>query len=131
MLQSQGGTRTLAAEVFQTGMLQTARRDDEVITAVRFPVRPGRAAFREVARRHGDFAILAAAVVRVEDGLRVGLGGIADRPHVATFPAGADPHDWANDLAWQLGGYDDIHATARYRRDLVRRLVPILIEEVR
>ena len=32
-------------------------------------------------------------------------------------------------LAWELEGSDDIHATARYRRDLLRRLGPIVIEE--
>ena len=30
--------------------------------------------------------------------------------------------DALNDFAWELGGSDDIHATARYRREMVRRL---------
>ena len=30
-----------------------------------------------------------------------------------------------------IGGYDDVHASARYRRDLVRRIAPKLIGEVR
>ena len=29
--------------------------------------------------------------------------------------------DALNELAWDLGGYDDIHASARYRRELVRK----------
>jgi 2-furoyl-CoA dehydrogenase FAD binding subunit len=27
-----------------------------------------------------------------------------------------------NAFAWELGGHDDVHATARYRRQLVRHL---------
>ena len=44
-------------------MLTTAREPDELITAVRFPAHGKGAAFREVARRHGDFAIIAIAAV--------------------------------------------------------------------
>jgi 2-furoyl-CoA dehydrogenase FAD binding subunit len=36
-----------------------------------------------------------------------------------------------NAFAWEMGGSDDIHATARYRRELVRRLGPKVIEEAR
>ncbi len=39
--------------------------------------------------------------------------------------------DALNAFAWDLGGYDDIHATARYRRELVRRLGRRVIEEAR
>src|SRR6202023_1440241 len=56
------GERVLGANEFQKDMLTTAREPDELIVAVRFPVTAGQgAAFREVARRHGDFAILAIA----------------------------------------------------------------------
>jgi 2-furoyl-CoA dehydrogenase FAD binding subunit len=39
--------------------------------------------------------------------------------------------DALNAFAWELGGYDDIHATARYRRELVRRLGRRVIEEAK
>ncbi len=45
--------------------------------------------------------------------------------------AGGELDDALNALAWDLGGYDDIHATARYRRELVRRLGRRAIEEAR
>ena len=32
-------------------------------------------------------------------------------------------------LAWELAGYDDIHASARLRRDLLRRVGPVVVEE--
>ena len=39
--------------------------------------------------------------------------------------------DALNDFAWELEARDDLHATARYRRDLVRRLGREAIEEAR
>ena len=58
------GERVLAAEAFQQDMLTTARAPDELIAAVRFPVIEGKGvAFDEVARRHGDFAIIAVAAI--------------------------------------------------------------------
>ena len=137
VLRSKSGTRHLKASEFQTGMLQTARRDDEMITAVRFPADVGTkgAAFREVARRHGDFAIVSVGAVAADQGaVRVAVGGVADRPACIGIEASltvSDMTDRIERLAWELGGYDDIHASARYRRDLVRRLVPIIIGEVR
>ena len=137
VLRSARGERSLKASEFQTGMLQTARRDDELITGVRFPAGIGTrgAAFREVARRHGDFAIVSVGTVAKQDGsLRLAVGGVADRPHCIDLDAtlsDADITARVERLAWELGGFDDIHATARYRRDIVRRLAPVLLKEVR
>jgi 2-furoyl-CoA dehydrogenase FAD binding subunit len=133
VLRSRRGTRTLAAADFQRGMLQTAREADELITAVRFPIHAGaRVAFREVARRHGDFAMIAvAAWVQGSDRVRIGIGGVADRPAVRSLTLdGEDAAKGAFEtLAWELEGYDDIHATARLRRDLLRRVGPAVVEE--
>jgi 2-furoyl-CoA dehydrogenase FAD binding subunit len=133
VLRSRRGSRTLAAADFQRGMLQTARDPDELITAVRFPIHAGaRVAFREVARRHGDFAMIAvAAWVQSSGGVKVGIGGVADRPAVRSLRLdGGDAAKSAFEaLAWELEGYDDIHATARLRRDLLRRVGPAVVEE--
>jgi 2-furoyl-CoA dehydrogenase FAD binding subunit len=136
VLRSRRGTRTLAAVDFQRGMLQTAREPDELITAVRFPIHAGaRVAFHEVARRHGDFAMIAiAAWVQSGAGgdkVRIGIGGVADRPAVRSLRLdGGDAVKSAFEaLAWELEGYDDIHATARLRRDLLRRVGPAVVEE--
>jgi 2-furoyl-CoA dehydrogenase FAD binding subunit len=133
VLRSRRGTRTVAAADFQVGMLTTSREPDELITAVRFPVQATkRVAFREVARRHGDFAVIAVAVViERDDTVRIGVGGVADRPavrSVAMNGAGA-AEDVFESLAWELEGYDDIHASARLRRDLLRRVGPAAVEE--
>jgi 2-furoyl-CoA dehydrogenase FAD binding subunit len=90
-------------------------------------------AFDEVARRHGDFAIVSLAAMAHGDVLRLGVGGVADRPTVREWRGLADS-DWPdalNDFAWTLGGRDDLHASAAYRRDLVRRLGARLLREAR
>ena len=134
VLRSSRGTRVLAADDFQQGMLATAREPDELIIAVRFPVMAGGVGFREVARRHGDFAIVAvAAVVEDAGSVRIGVAGMADRPAVrrikADGPSGI--RDAIERLAWQLEGYEDVHASARMRRDLLRGIAPAVIEEAR
>jgi 2-furoyl-CoA dehydrogenase FAD binding subunit len=133
-LRSARATRRLAASDFQQGMLATAREPDELIASVRFPIRLAhrRAAFREVARRHGDFAIVAVGAV-VEEGniVRLGVGGVGERPAVRRIDAGARSavDDAVDALARELGGYEDLHASPAYRRDLLRGLGPLVIAE--
>lgn len=139
VLRSQRGTRRLRGQAFQTGMLSTAREVDELLLAVRFPrARPGQGfAFHEVARRHGDFAIVALAVSADASGATLAVGGVADTPALCKLGlarggsdlSGAELDAALNAFAWEMGGNDDLHATARYRRELVRRLAPGLIAE--
>ena len=136
VLRSRRGRRTIAADDFLLGMLSTARRDDEMIEAVRFPLHRegGGIAFREVAQRHGDFALVACAALVSKDGLRFAVGGVASRPMACDWPdglGGAALDDALNDFAWELGAVDDAHASARYRRELVRRMGRAVIEEAR
>lgn len=134
MLRSQKGARILSAGEFQQGMMLTARAPDELITAVRFPIVNVRVAFREVSRRHGDFAIVAiAAAAENRESIRVGIAGMADRPAVRSLQVdgAASLQNAIERLAWELEGYDDIHASARMRRDLLRGLGPIVVEEAR
>ena len=130
VLRSARGERTVPASEFQIDMLTTAREPDELIVAVRFPVHTGRgAAFREVARRHGDFAIVAvAAFTDGKGGATLGVGGMAGTPVVRQVSPG-DAKEAANALAAELEGYEDLHASAELRRDLLRNLGPIVIEE--
>src|SRR5262249_32653409 len=64
------GRRRVPADAFFTGLMSTARRDDELIEAVHFPHHRGDHgyAFREFARRHGDFAIVACAAIAAKTG---------------------------------------------------------------
>jgi 2-furoyl-CoA dehydrogenase FAD binding subunit len=125
------GERVVAAEAFQKDMLTTLRAPDELIAAVRFPVIEGKGvAFNEVARRHGDFAIIAVAAVADERGAaRLGVGGMAGRPMVRAIDGDATAAigEWAK----ALEGYDDLHASAAMRRDMFKNLAPRVIEEAR
>ena len=113
-------------------MMATARADDEMIEAVSLPATGNALRLREVGRRHGDFAIVACAAVATDNGVRLAVGGVADRPTARDFPLldGSALDDALNAFAWELGAGDDVHATARYRRDLVRRLGRDLVREV-
>jgi 2-furoyl-CoA dehydrogenase FAD binding subunit len=125
------GERVLAAGAFQQDMLSTARGADELMIAVRFPVIEGKGvAFGEVARRHGDFAMVAVAVVADGRGAaQLGVGGMAGRPLVRAIDGDAEGlvADWADELE----GYEDLHASAAMRRDIFRKLAPKLIEDAR
>jgi 2-furoyl-CoA dehydrogenase FAD binding subunit len=132
VLRSQRGTRTVSAKEFQIDMLTTAREPDELIVAVRFPAHPGQpVAFREMARRHGDFAIIAIAAMIDGPQSRIGVGGMAGRPTVAAIAldGAASVKAAVDELASGLEGYDDLHATAGMRRDILRNLAPLVIEE--
>jgi carbon-monoxide dehydrogenase medium subunit len=87
---SANGARVVPAAEFFTGLWTTALEDDELLTAITFPVWQGRCGFaiEEFARRHGDFAIAGAAVaLQLDAGDRIsrcrigllGLGMTAER----------------------------------------------------
>ncbi len=126
VLASSRQQRVVSAQDFFQGMLTTARQSDELITAVRYPLaRDGEGyAFDEFSLRHGDFAIASCAAVVGRDFIRLGVGGVADRPTVTQWPRidGKDLEQAINDFAWSLEAQDDAHASAAYRRQLVRRL---------
>lgn len=133
VLRSARKRRRVAARDFFRGVMATDCNDDELIEAVEFPVTNGRCcAFREVARRRGDFAIVACAAVAIGRGVRLAVGGVADMPVAREFDAleGSALDDALNAFAYDLDARDDFHATARYRRDLVRMIGRELIAEV-
>ncbi|MBX9587775.1 MAG: FAD binding domain-containing protein [Hyphomonadaceae bacterium] len=127
--------RTVAAEQFFIGSLSTDRRDEELIAAVLFPCAPPEHgyAFREFGRRHGDFAVTACAALVTPERVRLAVGGVADRPVAREWGAlaGSALDDALNEFAYDLDARDDLHATARFRRDLVRQLGREVIMEAR
>ncbi|KAB1073725.1 FAD binding domain-containing protein [Methylobacterium planeticum] len=132
-LRSRRKARRVAAEAFFTGMMVTEKADDEMIEAIAYPLRRRDTgyAFAEVGRRHGDFAIVACAAVVDGTRMRLAIGGVADRPTARDFPRldGSALDDALNAFAWDLAAGDDLHATARYRRDLVRSLGRRVLED--
>jgi len=131
VLSSKHGRRSVKADAFFTGLMSTARNDDELIEAVSFPCRRNGegVAFREFARRHGDFAIVACAAIATEKNVRLAIGGVADRPTVRDLGDASD--ESLETFAAGLDARDDLHATADYRRNLVCRLGRATIEEAR
>ena len=135
ILSSKSGSREVGVDDFQLGLLLTARRYDEMVSAVRFPVRqPGAGyAFDEMAERKGDLAVCAVAAKVTDRAIRIGVGGVAAKPAVRDWndlpDSGLD--EALNQFAWELEGSDDIHGSAVYRRQLVRRLGRRAIFEAR
>src|SRR6201989_3126838 len=85
------GERVIPAAQWFEGYLTTSRRPDELLVEVRFPAaRPGTGvSFEEVARRHGDFAIVGLAASLVLSGgvisdARLAFAGVSDVPVRAT-----------------------------------------------
>jgi len=134
LLRTRRKRRTLPAAEFFQGMLMTARAPDELVEAVRYPLaaQGARYAFDEFSSRHGDFAIASVAAVADERQITLAVGGVADRPTVQRWPRmpAADMAAAVNDFAWQLDAQDDAHATAVFRRHLVRTLGTRVLHEV-
>jgi carbon-monoxide dehydrogenase medium subunit len=96
VLQSRNGERRVAADDFFLGLFQTALKPGELLTAVELPVaKPGeRFGFQELARRHGDYAIVGlAARARFDGGRLTGVRlvylGAGNRPMLAGEAAAA------------------------------------------
>jgi carbon-monoxide dehydrogenase medium subunit len=84
---SRGGTRRIMAGEFFTGYLTTSLEPDELLTEIEVPLTSGKGtAVEELARRAGDFAMVAVAVVvsvdrrgRVEEA-RLAYSGVGSQP---------------------------------------------------
>ncbi len=135
VLQSTRGERIVGADEFFVGHYDTALDDDECLVEIRIPTaRPGSGwSFQEVARRHGDFALVGvAAMVALDDGdiiesARICMIGVADRPlrvpEVEEALTGAVASEdtfaaAAADATRDLRPVSDMHGSADYRRHL-------------
>jgi CO/xanthine dehydrogenase FAD-binding subunit len=141
VIRSQSATRTVPAQAFFTGLLSTVLKPDELLTEIQVPPRPSRTgtAFVEVARRHGDFALVgvAAALVMDEGGIctsaRIALLSVGDGPVLTTgamavlvgsVPAAPRIEEAARIAAeTDIDPPTDIHASSVYRRHLASVLV--------
>jgi 2-furoyl-CoA dehydrogenase FAD binding subunit len=137
VLQSRRRERRVPAREFFVGALMTQRRPDEMVTALEWPrAAPDTGhAFAEIAQRHGDFAIAAAACSlrlgrddRVED-LSLGVGGVESRPvaiDTARF-VGRSADEIATGLSEHAAAgvtpIEDHSASADYRIALTQVLV--------
>jgi len=133
------GSRVIDAADFFRGPLMTALKPDEIVSEIRFPAWPRqrRFGFREFARRRGDFALAAAAVLFDASGekfrnVRVGAVGVADAPlrlvAVERLLEDSEIGEAAiakaeKTAAAAFDPADDIHASGAYRKTLIGVMV--------
>jgi CO/xanthine dehydrogenase FAD-binding subunit len=139
-LRSARGSRSVAARDFYQGYLSTDIAPDELLVEIVFHLPPPGAGwcFTEIARRHGDFAIVAVAVLldfgrdRSVNFARVALGGVGPAPlRVAAVEEillggrpGAELYRRAGAAAAEaVDPPTDIHASSGYRRQITGVLV--------
>lgn len=147
-VQGPDGERTVPVDEFYLGLFTTALEPDELLTAIEIPplATGSRCAFEEVARRHGDFALVGVAVV-VEPGdgdalvsARISLLSVGEGPVLAERamaglvgqPVSDEAiHEAARATAEDLDPPDDIHASPEFRRHLAEVLTARALQRVR
>jgi carbon-monoxide dehydrogenase medium subunit len=139
VVRSRSGERVIPAAEWFEGYLATSRRPDEVLVEVRFPAAgpDTGAAFQEVARRHGDFAIVGLAASLTFTGgaisdARLAFSGVADVPVRAAAAerllVGERPspelfEEAARRATADLDPPADLHGSAEYRKKVAATLV--------
>jgi carbon-monoxide dehydrogenase medium subunit len=135
------GTRIIKAADFFKGLFETALAPDEMLIAARVPAASAdtRVGFAELARRHGDYAIvgLAASATATDAGLRdvrLAYFGVGDTPIRANAAeaALANGDVEAAVAALDLQPHDDVQASAAVKKHLagvlLRRVAKQLME---
>lgn len=132
------GTREIAAKDFFVSTWETSLQDGEILTGVRFPVWSGKCGFavEEVARRHGDFALVGVAAAVQVDGSKITKAGIAlfgvgGTPIRATEAeqaliaegVGSDLNAIGKLAASNISPSDDVHASGDYRKAVAATVV--------
>jgi CO/xanthine dehydrogenase FAD-binding subunit len=140
------GERTEEADAFFQDAYTTSLEPDELLTEIRVPALAPRTGwgFQEVSRRHGDFALVAAAALITLDeaGLireaRVAVAGASPRavraPSLETPLAGQRPdperlREAASLVAGHLEPHSDLGASADYRREVAAVVARRALEE--
>ena len=133
-LAGKNGSRTIDFSAFPVAYMTPALEPDEMLIGATFPCWPAGHghAFVEFSRRHGDFAIVSAAVLIEEDKngkvtrASITLGGMGPAPVRATEVERALIGEVVEEKRMReicetlrkLDAVDDIHAPASYRQQL-------------
>lgn len=129
-----GGSRTIDADDFFLGFLETALRPDEILTEISLPKATGAGwSFQKFNRRAQDWAIVGVAAVRGEHtgvGL-VNMGSVPLRARAVeeALAGGADEAEAASHASDGLEPPADLNASPEYRRHLAQVLVRRALEE--
>jgi carbon-monoxide dehydrogenase medium subunit len=117
------GRRTISANDFFVGPLETSLAEDEIVLAIDFP-RPERWGFAEFARRHGDFGLVTVVAAQVAGTVRLAVGGVGAVPLRArgaeeVLASGGFTKESINTAARAAAravtASADLHASADYR----------------
>jgi len=135
------GKRTIKAADFFKGLFETALGPQDVLTAIRVPAatKDARVGFSELARRHGDYAIVGLAASARADGkglagVRLSFFGVGSTPARAkkAETALASGNVDAAVAALDLEAHDDVQATGAVKKYLagvlLRRVAKQLLE---
>jgi len=143
----QRGDRWIPAGEFFVGFFATALQPDELLVEVALPPMPPRSgwSFQEVSRRHGDYALVGVAAMVTLDAqdqcdqarmvfLSVGDGPVEARQAAEVLKGQAPTLEAIHAAAEAAASADvdpsgDIHATADYRRHLVKVLTRRALEQ--
>jgi 2-furoyl-CoA dehydrogenase FAD binding subunit len=125
-LKSKKGLRSISANDFYLGPLLTSKNSNEVAIKLELPTKKEATgyAFNEVSEKYSDYAIASFAVVTDDNKIRFTLGGIPSKPTVIEWNIKNFEFidELLNDFAWNLDIEDDQHASATYKRDLIRKV---------
>jgi len=141
-----GGEREVASEDFFKGLYETAIGTGEILTAVSIPkIEEGwKSGFMELARRHGDYAIIGLAVHAEHNGTAFGDARLvffnsADRPTTAPQTAALlEGQKWSEDLAdrlaislkAELDPPGDLNASSAMRKHLAGVLTKRVLQQI-
>ncbi len=127
VLAGPGGERTVSAADFFVGLLESAAKDDEILTAIRIPAQgAATGAYMKMEQQASGFALCGVAALVETDGqtitsARVGITGVADTPYRATAveaAIGSGAEAAAAHAADGISALDDVHASSAYRTHL-------------
>jgi len=146
-LQNATGSRWITADEFFIDLFETAIQPDELLVEITLPPMPARTgyAFREVSRRHGDYALVGATAV-----ITLNEAGLCQQAKLVFFSVGPGPviaHETNAALVGQkltaeviqaaaetaatvdIDPQSDIHATVAFRRHLAKSLARQVLSE--
>lgn len=144
-VRSTRGTRRIPAAEFYLGPYMTTLEADELVTGITFPDwPPGHVTlFRELAQRPGDFALVGMVGALALEGGRIARAGLAwfgmgptpiralaaEQMLLGQLPAAIDAPGVAERAVADTAPFDDLRASAEYRRTVGKRMFARTLRE--
>lgn len=144
-VRSTRGTRRIPAAEFYLGPYMTTLETDELVTGLTFPDwPPGHVTlFRELAQRPGDFALVGMVGALALEGGRIARAGLAwfgmgptpiralaaEQMLLGQLPAAIDAPGVAERAVAETAPFDDLRASAEYRRTVGKRMFARTLRE--